>query len=69
MLVEHSEARFTGSRKGVSVSSGGYAHAKGIDCQDVAIHAEVTSVHVCALVAVQLACGGYEGEQVALQEG
>ena len=23
----------TGSRKGVSVSSGGYAHAKGIDCQ------------------------------------
>ena len=38
--------------------------------KDVAIHAEVTSVHVCALVAVQLAYGGYHVvSKVALQEG
>ena len=37
---------------------------------NVAIHAEVTSVHVCALVAVQLAYGGYHVvSKVALQEG
>ena len=43
---------------------------KASTVKDVAIHAEVTSVHVCALVAVQLAYGGYHVvSKVALQEG
>ena len=43
---------------------------KASTAKDVAIHAEVTSVHVCALVAVQLAYGGYHVvSKVALQEG
>ena len=44
--------------------------SKSSSGKDVAIHAEVTSVHVCALVAVQLAYGGYHVvSKVALQEG